>query len=167
MSVKRTLAVSALTLGLVASNVILFAGSASAQQPPVHTQRGGKPAAQAAKPAPQAARPAPHVARPAPQIARPAPQRWAPPVARHVAPPPVRYAAPTPRQHQEGPRRHWGGRGWGYGAAAAGVVILGSAFVSSRRSDMRACANDFESFDWDTGTIVNEDGDRELCPYLQ
>jgi hypothetical protein len=169
MSVMRAFAVSALGLGLAASNIVLFAGAAGAQQPAQHDQHKGKPAprnaAPAARPSPQIARPAQQVARPAPQAARPATRFVGPPV--HQTPPPVRYAAPAPRQHHEAPHRHWNGRRWGYGAAAAGFVILGSAFVASRRSDLRACANDFETFDWDTGTIINEDGERELCPYLQ
>lgn len=170
MSIKRKFAVSALAAGMLASNLVMFAGAASAQQPdPKHRRHG----AQAARPAPQV-RPAAPQARPnvpnAPRVSR-QPQshpQWVRPAPRHIAPPPVRHAAPAPhREGGGGHRRGYGWRPWGYGAAAAGAIIVGSALVRSRPSDAEACANDFDSFDWDSGTIVNEDGDRQTCPYLE
>jgi BA14K-like protein len=46
-------------------------------------------------------------------------------------------------------------------------VIVGSRFSRASRSDLQRCADRFDSFDWDTGTIENEDGEREICPYLE
>ncbi len=165
MSAKRILSGSALALGLMASNVVVFADAASAQERPQYGQhRGAKPAAApAAKPAARAAAPSPHFARPAhPQI-----RQGAPSPGRYVAPPVVRHAAPAPERHREAPRRGYGWRPWGYGAAAVGAVIVGSRFARASRSDLQRCADRYDSFDWDTGTIENEDGDREICPYLE
>ena len=169
MSIKRKFAVSAVAAGVLASNLVMFAGVASAQQPdPKHRQHGAQPA----KPAPQVRTVAPQARTSVPNAPRVSRQpqshpQWVRPAPRHIAPPPVRYAAPAPRSHHEGPRRGWGWRPWGYGAAAAGAIIVGSALVRSRPSDSEACANDFESFDWDSGTIVNSDGDQQVCPYLE
>jgi hypothetical protein len=122
-----------------------------------------------AHPAPQVAvRPAvPHAAAPRAVIPRFA---GAAPVVRHTAPP---------------ARPHFGGRGdyrrpshGGGDRVAAGIalgvgaLIVGSAIASSsghaasRSSDYERCAARYDSFDWDTGTFENEDGDRVVCPYL-
>jgi hypothetical protein len=189
MSFKRALAVSALSLGLVAANVAVFADAASAQERPANgngtnRRNGGQPATgtRTATPAPRAVAPAsaprtvtpsPRAVQPAPQVARPASPSWRGHFgSRHAAPPPppVRHAAPH-NGHRYDPPRHrrgWGWRPWGYGAAAVGTaVIISSAVIAARPSDARACANDFEGFDWDTGTIINSDGDRVPCPYLE
>ncbi|MEQ1612841.1 MAG: hypothetical protein ABL904_08805 [Hyphomicrobiaceae bacterium] len=176
MSFKRKIGVSSVVASMLLSNLAMVANSASAQQPDSKHRPHG---AQSARPAPLARPSSPHVRLVAPQ-ARPsalsAPRisrqphtmpHWVRPAPRHFAPPPVRYVAPAPRRHHDGPRRGWGWRPWGYGAAAAGAIIVGSGLVRSRPSDAEACANDFESFDWDSGTIINSDGDRELCPYLE
>ncbi len=114
----------------------------------------------------------------APRIAVPHVQRhsqpnFVPQVARRPHPPTVnsyRYAAPA---HRPPPVRYdrGRGRGWGWGpgiAIGAGALILGGAAYSERhRSTFEQCAARFDSFDWDDGTIENEDGERELCPYLE
>jgi len=161
MSLKRVLAVSAVAMGLMASNATLIATAATAaQQEPGRKPEGRHHGGPAARPAPQAHRPAPPLAR----ASRP---QYTAPTPRHFAPPPVRHAAPAPRPHHDGPRRGWGWRPWGYGAAAAGAVIVGSAIIRAQPSDAEACANDFESFEWESGTIINSDGERQLCPYLE
>ena len=144
-------------------------------QPPA-ARRAPPPAAQPAPP-PPAARVAPQPQfRPAP----PPPQ----PIAR--APQPQQRAYPTARAPQEAVRRSGGEyrseyRG-GYGrdrdrrytgpAIAAGAVIIGSIIAYStyrgpnRDAVYARCDRNFPDFDYDTGTFVNEDGDRETCPYL-
>lgn len=138
---------------------------------------------------PQVARRAPPQPHIVPQVARrphnPAvtPYRYAVPphrpppyivphAARHPHGPaatPYRYATPAhrppPVRHEGGRRRHWG---WAPGVAiGAGALIIGSAaYAEHRQSVFDKCAARFESFDWEDGTIVNEDGERELCPYL-
>ena len=180
MSHKRILQISVLALGLIASNVIVFADAATAQERPTR-ERGNRnggtnpttaprvvtPTPRVATPAPRIAPPAPRV--PQPQVARQAPSHWYNRGPRHVSPPPVvRHAAPAPQHHRgHGPRRGWGWRPWAYGAAAAGAVIVGSRYANASRSSVQVCADRYESFDWDTGTIENEYGERELCPYLE
>ena len=39
--------------------------------------------------------------------------------------------------------------------------------ANASRSSAQACADRFESFDWDTGTIINQYGETEVCPYLE
>jgi hypothetical protein len=195
MSVQRALTVSALALGLVAGNVAVFAGSASAQERPVRGdgRPNGKPATTATPrtvtpaprvatpgprviqtPAPRVATPAPRVIQtPAPRVAAPQVQRqpqpsWRRPEGRPVGPAPsVRHAGPQHGHSGPAPRRGWGWRPWGWGAAATGAVVLGGVLARAPRSTVEACANDFEGFDWETGTIVNRYGDVELCPYLE
>jgi hypothetical protein len=175
MSHQRILQVSALALGLFASNVIVLADAASAQDRPSH-ERGNRnggtkptttPRVVTPTPAPRIATPAPRVAQP--QVARPAPSHWYNRAPSHVSPPPaVRHAAPAPQYRREHePRRGWGWRPWAYGAAAAGAVIVGSRYANASRSSVQVCADRYESFDWETGTIENEYGERELCPYLE
>ena len=54
----------------------------------------------------------------------------------------------------------------------AGIVIIGGLlgyelYRGSDRDDVfRRCDRNFPDFDYETGSFVNEDGDREICPYL-
>jgi hypothetical protein len=88
--------------------------------------------------------------------------------------------APTPQPRYEARGRHHDGdrgrRGGGYNAGvAAGVaaIIIGSTLGyryyrgPSRDSVYDRCDRNFPDFEYDTGTFVNDDGDRELCPYLR
>jgi hypothetical protein len=162
--------------GLAAGQLISVA---SAQQPidQHHKgQRNGQP--RQAAPQPQA-RPTPTPqARPtpAPQAARPAPQpqaaRQAPPlVFSRSAPPPVARSGPPPRyevgRRHERDRRYDRGIAIGVGAAIIGAT-LGYRYYRGpdRDSVYDRCDRNFPEFDYDTGTFTNEDGDRELCPYL-
>ncbi len=142
MSIKRSVATAALALGVVAMNAVSFASVAEA----FPGQRHGRGA----------------------------------PFARHAAPP-VRHAAPVYRHHAP-VARHYNDRHRGVGAGVAlgvGALIIGSILASkSARAERRVivrerddeafqrCADDFRSFDWDSGTIVNRHGDRVACPYL-
>lgn len=60
-------------------------------------------------------------------------------------------------------------RNFGLGA---GVVIIGGLLgYELYRGDDRdrifeRCDRNFPDFDYDSGSFVNEDGDREICPYL-
>lgn len=163
MNMKRVVAAAAVAVGVIAMDVAAFAAVATAQEHhrgrPEGQRRNAAPAARPAQPAP---RMAPRIA---PQVARPQPRVFAP-VPRHFTPPPVRHAAPVHRPSHHAPSRR-SFRPWGYGAAAAGVIILGTRLVRQRRSDAEACAADFQSFDWETGTILNADGYEVLCPYLE
>ena len=67
------------------------------------------------------------------------------------------------RDHDRG---RYMARGVG-GAAIIGSIIAYSAYRGPNRDGVYArCDRDFADFDYDTGTFVNEDGDRETCPYL-
>jgi hypothetical protein len=90
------------------------------------------------------------------------------PVARHYAPPPVAYHKP---RHHRGD--HVGaGIALGVGALIVGSILASKAARAERQAVVRGddayqrCADDFRSFDWDSGTIVNRYGDRVTCPYL-
>jgi hypothetical protein len=110
---------------------------------------------------------------------RPAPQAVVRPQGPRVAtaPPAVRHAAPVARPHFGGggyqrPHRGGGDRVAAGIALGVGAFMVGSAIASAsgrasvRPSNYERCAARFESFDWDTGTYENEDGDRIVCPYL-
>ncbi len=57
-------------------------------------------------------------------------------------------------------------------AVGAGIAIIGGVLgYNAYRGPSRdrvydRCDRNFPDFDYDTGTFVNEDGDREICPYL-
>ena len=57
-------------------------------------------------------------------------------------------------------------------ALGTGVVILGGVLGyelyrgRDRDSVFDRCDRNFPDFDYDTGSFINEDGDREICPYL-
>jgi hypothetical protein len=173
MLAKRIITFSALALGVLASNLVPVMSSAMAQEREGRGQRPsgrGEGRPQTAPNAPTVRPVAPRVVAPSPQVARPAPQRSWNPGQRHFTPPPppIRHVAPAPRHyggHHRG--RGWGWRPWAYGAAAAGAVIVGSRFANASRRDLEACDNDFRGFDYDTGTIVNKYGERQICPYLE
>lgn len=66
-------------------------------------------------------------------------------------------------------RRH---RGHGAAALIGGIVagaLIAGAIREGRASeyDMDRCAEDFRSFDPETGTIINRYGDEVVCPYLR
>jgi hypothetical protein len=111
---------------------------------------------------------------PPPQVARTAP----PPVARHLPQP--SYSPPPPRPRYEVERRHDGGRrhdgdrrynrgiAIGVGAAIIGATLGYRYYRGPNRDNVYdRCDRNFPEFDYDTGTFTNEDGDRELCPYLR
>ena len=63
-------------------------------------------------------------------------------------------------------------RGIGTGAAILGGLLLGTIIANSARARPRysaweACARDYRSFDWDSGTIITYGGREVLCPYLR
>lgn len=175
------------TAALLAMNAAAFTEAASAQERQTHTPQGQhrRAASQPQQltppaPVPQVARTIPRAPNDphtsqrqhAPQIAhQPSHGTWnrfqprpAPPQARHIE----THRAPAHSAPHHTPRhRSYGWRPWGYGAAAAGAVIVGTAIARSPRTTLEACAGDFRSFDWDSGTIVNRYGETELCPYLE
>jgi hypothetical protein len=90
----------------------------------------------------------------------------------------------------------WRGRGWGWGAApwiglgagvVAGAIIADQAYrpragyyyddyaysgpyyyPSAYRGDPRTiCAQNFRSFEWNTGLYTTYTGEKRLCPYLR
>ncbi len=167
---------------LVASQLISAASAAEPKpgDPNYRGHRGGGQPRQAA-PTPQARpTPPPQAARPAPppQAARPAPPpavfaRPAPPPVMRSGPPPV-FSAPPPRARYEADRRHGRDRRYDRGIAiGVGAAIIGATLGyryyrgPNRESVYDRCDRNFSEFDYDTGTFTNEDGDRELCPYLR
>ena len=77
------------------------------------------------------------------------------------------------RRH-DGDRRRAAGRYGGHRrwALGAGIVIIGGilgyeAYRGRDRDDLfDRCDQNFPDFDYDTGSFVNDDGEREICPYL-
>jgi hypothetical protein len=76
------------------------------------------------------------------------------------------------RGHRHHRRRHRGGDGWGaagiIGAIVAGTII--AAAIQEGRADerdMERCAEEYRSFDWETGTYITYDGEERICPYLR
>jgi hypothetical protein len=168
--------------GLVAGQLVSAASAAEPQpgDPNYRGHRGGGQPRQAT-PTPQARpTPPPQAARPAPppQAARPAPPptvftRSAPPPVARSGPPPV-FSAPPPRVQYEAPRRHDRDRRYDRGIAiGVGAAIIGATLGyryyrgPNRESVYDRCDRNFPEFDYDTGTFTNEDGDREICPYLR
>jgi hypothetical protein len=71
-------------------------------------------------------------------------------------------------------RRHRGNIGLGIGLGIIGGIIASEAYRSNAYGygydggDPReACAQQFRSFEWDTGRYTTYGGDRVLCPYLR
>ena len=77
--------------------------------------------------------------------------------------------------------REWRRRYWGHNhhyyrddiepGAFIALGILGALVQSGisedqARTDMDRCAEQFRSFEWDTGLYTTYDGERRLCPYL-
>jgi hypothetical protein len=54
------------------------------------------------------------------------------------------------------------------GGFIMGGVLVASAIAQHRATEdaVRSCAEDFPGFDPRTGTFLNEDGERRVCPYL-
>jgi hypothetical protein len=174
MSVLRQITTYAAVLGMLAA-MSPITGPASAAEPDPnhrnHKGQGNKPAAATQQrgggstPAPRPA-PAPPQVRinPAPVARAPSPQQ----VYRPAPTPPPRYEA-RGRDYNDGRRRD---RNRYIGAGVAAVIIgstLGYRYYRgpSRDSIYDRCDNNFPDFEYDTGTFINEDGDRELCPYLR
>jgi hypothetical protein len=163
MPTIRSIASMTVAVAMGFGQLTAFTASASAQGWPGHPPKQGVAA--------PAARPAPPVA-----MRAPAPAYVAPPV-RYAAPAPA--PRPAPRAYVAERREHhrYGHDRYGHGdrvaagiAAGIGAIIIGSAISSSHASNRNAlyerCAARFEDFDWNDGTILNEDGDRVVCPYL-
>jgi hypothetical protein len=164
----RSMTSIAVTVALAVAQLSVVTSTASAQG--WDGRHGGRQHAPAARPTPK----------PAPVFAhRPAGPRFvaAPPAPRYV-PGPSRphfggghYPRPEYRGGHHG-GHHNGGRVAAGVALGVGALIIGSAIASSsvhassRSSDYERCASRFDSFDWDSGTIENEYGDRVVCPYL-
>ncbi len=158
--------------GLAAGQLISVANAAGPDDQRQKGQRNGQPRQAAPTPQPQA-RPTPP-----PQAARPSPppvfSRSAPPVVSgpspgfRVAPPRQQvFSGPPPRPHHDRNRRYDRGIAIGVGAAIIGAT-LGYRYYRgpNRDSVYERCDRNFPEFDYDSGTFTNEDGDRELCPYL-
>lgn len=86
------------------------------------------------------------------------------------APPPPRYEA----RRNDGDRRYNRDRRYDRGIAiGVGAAIIGATLGyryyrgPNRESVYDRCDRNFPEFDYDTGTFTNDDGDRELCPYLR
>jgi hypothetical protein len=164
----RSMTSIAVTMALAVAQLSVVTSTASAQG--WDGRRGERHSAPAHRPTPK----------PAPAFAH---RPQAPRVV--IAPPAPRFVPGPSRPHFSGghhprPDFHHGHRGGHYdgGRVAAGValgvgaLIVGSAIASSsarassRSYDYERCASRFDSFDWDTGTIENEYGDRVVCPFL-
>jgi hypothetical protein len=174
MTVLRKLTTYAAIVGLLASFVPASAAEPNDPQhkrgnppagkaPPAAQQRGGGAPPSQPRPQPQPQvriNPAPVARAPSPQqVYRPAPSQ------------PPRYEARgrDNRDYNDGRRRD---RNRYIGAGVAAVIIgssLGYRYYRgpSRDSIYDRCDNNFPDFEYDTGTFINEDGDRELCPYLR
>jgi hypothetical protein len=75
------------------------------------------------------------------------------------------------RGRHRGHRRHHHG---GHGAAGIiGAIIAGTLIAAAIQEgradddDMERCAEEFRSFDWETGTYITYDGEERVCPYLR
>lgn len=143
---------------------------------------GARPAQPTQQPRQVPAQPAPQ-ARPTAPVRQPtvlSPQRAAPIVRAPQAEPPRDRARVQFGGRPAEPRRYDGDgrrdaerygqrRRFGLGA---GVVIIGGLlgyelYRGSDRDDVfRRCDRNFADFDYESGSFVNEDGDREVCPYL-
>jgi type IV secretory pathway VirB10-like protein len=162
----------------IARQRILDANKARAQQPQARPQPQGRPiGSPLGQPQPQPqARPQ---ARPQ-QEARP--QFRPQPEARVQQPQPQGNVRPRDGGERRSEYRSGGGgrdgdrdrgdrirRGV---AVGAGIAIIGGVLgYNAYRGPSRdrvydRCDRNFPEFDYDTGTFVNDDGDRELCPYL-
>jgi hypothetical protein len=101
---------------------------------------------------------------PQPQVYRQAPQPG-------YAPPPQRPRYEADRRAYDGDRgRRYNNRGVaiGVGAAIIGATLGYRYYRGPNRDNVYdRCDRNFPEFDYDTGTYTNEDGDREICPYLR
>jgi hypothetical protein len=170
-----------LAVALLAAQTVAFGAVAETAErehkvrPGTAAQRGGPPPA--ARQAPSGAVVGRSPAAPAPQAARPQQQQ----VFRPAPPPPAArgyqqpsYAPPPQRPRYEAERRD-GGRRYnnrgiaiGVGAAIIGATLGYRYYRGPNRDNVYdRCDRNFSEFDYDTGTFTNEDGDRELCPYLR
>jgi hypothetical protein len=162
---------------LLAAQTLAFGTFAVAEtQEPEHKTRPGAsaprgtppPIARPAAPTNGIGRftPAPaQVARPPqPQVYRQAPQPG-------YAPPPQRPRYEADRRAYDGDRgRRYNNRGVaiGVGAAIIGATLGYRYYRGPNRDNVYdRCDRNFPEFDYDTGTYTNEDGDREICPYLR
>jgi hypothetical protein len=167
----RTLTSLALAMSVAVGQMSVATSTASAQGwDGRHAGHGGRAGHSAPKPAPAAVQ---RLRTPPVVVAPPAPRYVAPPARPHFGG--GHHTRPVYR-HEHRPE-HRGGHHYGGGRVAAGVAlgvgalivgsaIASSAHASSRSSDYERCASRYDSFDWDTGTIETENGDRVVCPYL-
>ena len=67
-----------------------------------------------------------------------------------------------------GPKYEFWRSGPVVGGFIMGGVLVASAIAQHRATEdaVRSCAEDFPGFDPRTGTFLNEDGERRVCPYL-
>jgi hypothetical protein len=85
------------------------------------------------------------------------------------------YAPPPQQRPRYEAERRDGGRRYnnrgiaiGVGAAIIGATLGYRYYRGPNRDNVYdRCDRNFSEFDYDTGTFTNEDGDRELCPYLR
>ena len=90
------------------------------------------------------------------------------------APTKASVSQPSTVDHVYWLRTLWGPKWefWRSGPVVGGFIIGGtlvaSAIAQHRATEdaVRSCAEDFPGFDPRTGTFLNEDGERRVCPYL-
>jgi len=162
---RRLMSLLAFT-GFALGMVVPLAATQAADPGEPGQHKSGQPPA---KQAPAQVRPAPQPqARTAPQPPRSAPTVRAPVYAPPGGP---RYTPPPNGEPRRYETRRDEGRSYRRGAGVA-AVIIGSTLAyryfrgPNRDSLYDRCDRNFPDFDYDTGTFINEDGDRELCPYL-
>ena len=144
------------------------------QQPAARPNAGSAPPARQAAPPQQQARP--------PQPPAPQQRTRDPQGSREAAGSRVPDGRGPDYRERRGDFRGGGGRDYRDGdrgdrvrrgvAIGAGIAIIGGVLgYSAYRGPYRErvydrCDRNFPDFDYDTGSFVNEDGDREICPYL-
>jgi hypothetical protein len=88
-----------------------------------------------------------------------------------IAKPGVEQVQYRRRYHRHRGRGYGRGVAVGVGAAIVGGILLSEAArAESRRTRRDAwdrCADTFRSFDPESGTYVNSNGQRRVCPYLR
>jgi hypothetical protein len=101
---------------------------------------------------------------------------------------PAGEAVTTHVQWRRGWHRGWGGPGLGLGLGIIGGAIIANEIYRPRRGyyyddyaydgpyyypaeyhgdPRRICAQNFRSFEWNTGLYTTYSGERRLCPYLR
>jgi hypothetical protein len=171
-----------LASALLAAQSLTLGAMAEPSEPEHKYRPGASPQQRSAPPAARQAPPTNSIGRlypaPAPQATRQAPPaqvyRQAPPAQVYRQAPQPSYSPPPQRPRYEAERRD-GGRRYnnrgvaiGVGAAIIGATLGYRYYRGPNRDNVYdRCDRNFSEFDYDTGTFTNEDGDRELCPYLR